>query len=132
MKNSEGGLHKFLAAAGVNGAMGVAFGAWAAHGLEGRLPPASLDWIRTGASYQLWHAAALLGLAALAARHATRLLGIAGIGFGLGALLFGGSLYLYAWMAQSWLAMITPVGGALMIIGWIATLAAAFRVGARS
>lgn len=125
-------MHKYLAAAGVNGVLGVAFGAWSAHGLEGRLPPAALEWVRTGASYQLWHAAALLGLAALAARHATRLIAVAGIGFGLGALLFGGSLYLYAWTEQAWFAMVTPVGGALMVAGWLATLAAAFRVGARS
>lgn len=125
-------MHKYVAAAGLNGAMGVALGAWAAHGLEGKLSATALDWIRTGASYQLWHAAALLGLAALAARHATRLIAAAGIGFGLGALLFGGSLYLYAWTGQGWLAMVTPVGGALMIGGWLATLAAAFRVGARS
>jgi uncharacterized membrane protein YgdD (TMEM256/DUF423 family) len=132
MKNPEGGLHKFLAAAGLNGAMGVALGAWAAHGLEGKLSAAALEWIRTGAFYQLWHAAALLGLAALAARHSSRLIAVAGIGFGLGAFLFGSSLYLYAWTGQGWLATITPVGGALMIAGWLATLAAAFRVSARS
>jgi uncharacterized membrane protein YgdD (TMEM256/DUF423 family) len=96
------------------------------------LPPAAIDWIRTGASYQLWHAAALLGLAALALRHATRLIGVAAVGFGLGALLFAGSLYLYAWTEQAIFAMVTPVGGALMIGGWLATFAAAFRVGARS
>jgi len=125
-------LHKILAAAGVNGALGVAFGAWAAHGLEGRLPPPAIEWIRTGASYQLWHAAALLGLAALTGRHATRLIGVAATGFGLGALLFGGSLYLYAWTEQAAFAMATPVGGALMIGGWLATFAAAFRMGTRS
>src|SRR5512147_53691 len=112
--------------------MGVAIGAWAAHGLQDRLPPASLDWSRTGASYQLWHAAALLGLAALATRHATRLIAVAGLGLGFGALLFGGSLYLYAWSGQTWLAVITPIGGALMIAGWLAVFAAAFRAGARS
>lgn len=125
-------MHKILAAAGINGAMGVALGAWAAHGLEGRLPPAAIEWIRTGASYQLWHAAALLGLAALAARHATRLIGVAAIGFGLGAMLFGGSLYFYAWTEQAAFAMVTPVGGALMIGGWLAAFAAAFRAGTRS
>lgn len=125
-------MHKILAAAGVNGAMGVALGAWAAHGLEGRLPPPAIEWIRTGASYQLWHAAALLGLAALTGRHATRLIGVAATGFGLGALLFGGSLYLYAWTEQAAFAMATPVGGALMIGGWLATFAAAFRMGTRS
>lgn len=122
----------YLVAAGVNGAMGVAVGAWAAHGLADRMPPEALEWIRTGVSYQLWHAAALLGLAALATRHATRLIALAGAGFGLGALLFAGSLYLYAWSAQTWLALATPLGGALMIVGWLAVLAAAFRPGART
>ena len=125
-------MHKYLAAAGLNGVMGVGIGAWAAHGLEGRLSPEALDWIRTGASYQMWHAAALLGLAAIAARQATRLIAVAGIAFALGAVLFGGSLYVYAWTGQTWLAMITPFGGGLMILGWLAVLAAAFRVGARS
>jgi uncharacterized membrane protein YgdD (TMEM256/DUF423 family) len=125
-------LHKYLAGAGLNGAMGVAMGAWAAHGLEGLLPTTSLEWVRTGASYQLWHAVGLLGLAALAARHATRLIAVAGFGFGVGAILFGGSLYLYAWSQQAWLVAITPIGGALMILGWLAVLAAAFRMNARS
>lgn len=125
-------MHKYLAAAGLNGVMGVAIGAWAAHGLEGRVTPEALEWMRTGASYQLWHAAALIGLAAIAARHTSRLIALAGIGFGLGAFLFGGSLYLYAWTGQGWLAIVTPIGGALMIAGWLAVLAAAFRVSARS
>ena len=125
-------MHKYLAAAGLNGAMGVMIGAWAAHGLQDQLSPAALEWIRTGASYQLWHAAALLGLAAIAARHTSRLIAVAGICLGLGAFLFGGSLYLYAWTGQSGFAVATPVGGALMIAGWLAVLAAAFRVSARS
>jgi uncharacterized membrane protein YgdD (TMEM256/DUF423 family) len=127
----EGRLHKYLAGAGLNGVMGVAMGAWASHGLEARLSPEALGWIRTGASYQLWHAAALLGLAAVSVHHFSRLIAIAGIGLGLGAFLFGGSLYLYAWTGQGGFALVTPVGGALMIAGWLAVLAAASRVGVR-
>jgi len=125
-------LHKYLAGAGLNGAMGVSVGAWAAHGLESRLSPEALEWMRTGVSYQLWHATALLGLAAVAAHHFSRLIAIAGIGLGLGAFLFGGSLYLYAWTGEAGFALVTPVGGALMTAGWLAVLAAAFRVGSRS
>jgi len=124
-------LHKYLAGAGLNGVMGVAMGAWAAHGLEGRLSQEALGWIRTGASYQLWHAAALLGLAAGAVHHFSRLIAVAGIGLGLGAFLFGGSVYLYACISKVWIYAAMPVGGALMIAGWLAVLAAAFRVGVR-
>ena len=125
-------MHKYLAGAGLNGAMGVSIGAWAAHGLQNRLSPEALEWMRTGVSYQLWHAAALLGLAAVAVHHFSRLIAVAGIALGLGAFLFGGSLYLYAWTGQNGFALVTPVGGALMIVGWLAVLAAAFRVGTPS
>lgn len=125
-------MHKYLAGAGLNGAMGVSIGAWAAHGLQNRLSPEALEWMRTGVSYQLWHAAALLGLAAVAVHHFSRLIAVAGIALGLGAFLFSGSLYLYAWTGQTGFALATPVGGALMIVGWLAVLAAAFRVRGQS
>jgi uncharacterized membrane protein YgdD (TMEM256/DUF423 family) len=128
----EDGLRKYLAGAGLNGAMGVSVGAWAAHGLQGRLSPEALEWMRTGASYQLWHAAALLGLAAVAVHHFSRLIAVAGLALGLGAFVFAGSLYLYAWTGEAGFALAMPVGGALMIAGWLAVLAAAFRVGAPS
>ena len=43
--------------------LSVAMGAFAAHGLEGRLGPEALDWIETGARYGLAHGVALLALA---------------------------------------------------------------------
>ena len=120
-------MRSYLFGAGVNGVLGVAMGAWAAHGLQGRLAPDTIEWVKTGASYQLWHAAALVGIAALSARSGSRLIAIAGVCFAIGALLFGGSLHLYAFTQQSWLAMVTPVGGTLLIAGWLAVILAAFR-----
>ena len=115
----------YLLGAGLNGALGVAMGAWAGHGLEGALPQQSIEWIKTGSSYQLWHAAALLGLAAIAAVHSTRLFALAGWGFCAGALIFAGSLYLYALSGLGSVAAIVPVGGLLMIGGWVAVILAA-------
>jgi len=107
--------------------LGVVMGAWAAHGLQAILPAPAVEWVKTGASYQLWHAAALLGLAALAAHRPTRLLAWAGLGLGVGALLFAGALYLYALAGLGWAAALAPVGGLLMIGGWLAMILAAIR-----
>lgn len=121
-------MRGYLLGAGLNGAMGVAMGAWAAHGLQASLPEAAVAWVQTGASYQLWHAAALLGLAAAGALQRTRLLAIAALALGLGALVFSGALYLYALAGLTGIAMLAPFGGALMIAGWLAVIAAGFRV----
>nr|WP_298682253.1 DUF423 domain-containing protein [uncultured Dongia sp.] len=122
-------MNRWLGLAGFHGAMAVAFGAWAAHGAEAVLPPSAIDWVRTGASYQLWHAVALLGIAALAARQSVRLVTISGLAFALGALLFSGSLYLLAWNGPPMLVYLTPIGGALLILGWLLLLIAGFKKG---
>ena len=120
-------MRRYLLAAGVNGALGVTMGAWAAHGLQATLPAPAIEWIKTGASYQLWHAAALLGLAAIVAQRPTRLLALAGLGFSAGALVFAGALYLYALAGLGWAAALAPVGGLLMIGGWLAVILAPLR-----
>ena len=112
-------MSRWLIGAGVNGAMGVAMGAWAAHGAEALLDPVRIEWIRTGSSYQLWHAAALLGMAALAQRMPGRSLSIVGLCFCFGALAFSCSLYLMALVGWDWVARLTPLGGVLMLAGWI-------------
>jgi len=134
-------MRRFLSAAGFHGAMAVGFGAWAAHGAQAVLPPQAVDWVRTGASYQLWHALALLGIAALVrapqpGQHLpVRLVTISGLAFGVGALLFSGSLYglalspLDGGAAPSWLVYLTPLGGALLISGWVLLFMAGFKKG---
>lgn len=119
-------MRKWLIGAGLHGAVGVGFGAWAAHGAERLLTEPAVDWIRTGSAYQLWHAVALIGIAALAARFSSRLIGVAGVAFCLGALGFSCSLYGLALGGPAWLVYVTPVGGSLLILGWLALLAAGF------
>lgn len=132
-------MRKFLAAAGFHGAIAVGFGAWAAHGAQAVLPPQAVDWVKTGASYQLWHALALLGIAALlnsaSPKLPVRLVTICGLAFFLGALLFSGSLYVLALSpldggaGPSWLVYLTPLGGALLILGWVLLFLAGFKKG---
>jgi uncharacterized membrane protein YgdD (TMEM256/DUF423 family) len=117
--------------AGISGAMGVGFGAFAAHGLASLGDPAIVEWVKTGASYQLWHAAALLGLACLAGRLSTGLLRAVAVCFFLGALLFGSSLYVLALLHWSWVVFVTPIGGMLMLIGWVLLIIGGWRHGKR-
>jgi uncharacterized membrane protein YgdD (TMEM256/DUF423 family) len=96
--------------AAISGAMAVAAGAFGAHGATGK--PA--EWLRTGAEYQMVHAAAALAVIALAdARLAAWL-------FVGGGFVFGGTLYAMALGAPKWLGVVTPLGGAALIAGWLA------------
>jgi uncharacterized membrane protein YgdD (TMEM256/DUF423 family) len=111
-------MGKWLVAAGLNGFMGVAFGAWGAHGAVNRIGPEATEWVKTGADYQLWHAAALLALA-VAPVTLGALRSWVGLCFCLGALLFSGSLYLLAILGWHGLVFVTPLGGMLMLLGWL-------------
>ncbi len=70
-----------------------------------------------------------LGLVALLA---ARMPGarVAGYGFGLGTVLFSGSLYAMALGAPRWFGAVTPLGGAAFLVGWAALASCALRSGA--
>lgn|SRR5690606_5955746 len=108
------------------GLTGVALGAFAAHGLKGRLTAAHLEAFQTGVHYQQIHALALLVVALLAQRGGGRLLGTAGALFVLGTLCFSGSLYLMT-LAGLKLGLVTPLGGMLFMLGWACLGLAAWR-----
>jgi len=104
-----------LAAAGaLLAATGIALGAFAAHGLRGTLDARAMGWWQTAVEYQMWNAVGLLALGVLGER-----LRLSGLLIGLGLLLFCGSLYVMALTGWRQLGMVTPVGGVLMIAGWI-------------
>lgn len=110
---------KWLAFAGFHGFCAVAMGAFAAHALKASLDPEALGWIETGARYQMFHALALLGLAALGPKVTPKKQAISGWGFGLGALIFSGSLYLMAFTGIRMLGAVTPLGGLLLLMAWL-------------
>lgn len=124
MAEGNSRMGPWLVAAGLNGLMAVAMGAFASHGLRARLDGAALDWIETASRYQLWHALALLGVALLLhgggpGAH-RRLLRAIGWAFLAGIILFAGSLYLLALTGIHAFAWITPFGGLAFIAGWAA------------
>ncbi len=95
--------------AALSGALAVAAGAFGAHGASG----VAAEWLRTGAQYQMIHAVAAL----VALRMGARL--PAGL-FVAGGAVFGLTLYLMALGLPRWLGAVTPIGGVLLILGWLA------------
>ncbi|KIQ31460.1 MULTISPECIES: DUF423 domain-containing protein [Pseudomonas] len=122
-------LRSFLMLAAFFGFTGVALGAFAAHGLKGRLTAEYLTIFQTGVLYQLVHALALLGVAVLAAQLPGRLVTWAGVSFAIGILLFSGSLYALTLTGISKLGIITPFGGLAFLFGWATLGLAAWRLG---
>ena len=109
----------FLLAGAVAGFIAVAFGAFGAHGLRTRLSPEMLAVFETGVRYQMYHAFALLIVAAAIGHVGTaRLLVLAGWSFFIGVVLFSGSLYVLALTGVGMLGAVTPFGGLLFLLGW--------------
>jgi uncharacterized membrane protein YgdD (TMEM256/DUF423 family) len=106
--------------AGVLAFLGVALGAFGAHGLRERVSPAMLEVYRTGVLYHLVHALALLAVALGAGKLARP--GAVAVLFTAGIVVFSGSLYALALTGARGLGAVTPVGGLLFMAGW-ATLA---------
>lgn len=110
-----GDLRFILVAGAILAATGVALGAFGAHGLRAVLSPQQLGWWNTAVQYQLWHALGLLALAALPVKRKADPAAL----LALGTSIFSGSLYLIALTDLRWLGMVTPLGGTLMIAGWL-------------
>ncbi len=123
--------------------LSVVLGAFGAHGLDGILQklyggqrknmtgfdvPASFKYAQdfvTASRYQMYHALGLFLLGLVAGPHPTPCQHISAWCFMLGIVLFSGSLYVLAVTGITRFGMVTPIGGALLIAGWVA-----FAIGA--
>jgi uncharacterized membrane protein YgdD (TMEM256/DUF423 family) len=117
------------------GGLAVAMGAFGAHGLRDNYISGGIDaeearslenW-ETAARYQTYHALALLAVGLIAARRCGLAIHLAGAGMMLGTLIFSGCLYALALTGERWLGAVVPVGGLLMIAGWICLAVAILR-----
>ena len=101
------------------GGLSVAFGAFGAHGLRGKISPEDLAIFETAARYQMYHALALIGVGLIGAKVDSVFVRLAGSLFFGGSMIFSGSLYAVVLAGQRWMGMVTPFGGLLLIMGWI-------------
>ncbi|MBD3265516.1 DUF423 domain-containing protein [bacterium] len=118
----------FLLMAGIWGGLGVILGAFGAHGLKDRLTPDMLEIFEVGVRYQMFHAIALLAVAAgCASLWSSSWTSAACWAWMVGIVIFSGSLYILAITGIRWLGAITPIGGVAFIIGWILLAIAAVK-----
>ena len=125
-------MHRwFLMVAALLGALSVALGAFAAHGLKQIVPAETVATFETGVRYQFYHVFALLSVAILYEKFPGALLRWAGNCFQIGIVLFSGSLYLLTFLklqgstAVKFAGPVTPLGGVFFIAGWLFILLAA-------
>lgn len=115
-------VRHWIVTAAVLGFIGVALGAFGAHGLAGVLEANDrVDTFETANRYHMIHALAVLLVAVLMAvggRH--RALRSAGLLLTLGTVLFSGSLYVLAIFDLGVMGAVAPVGGAALLAGWAA------------
>lgn len=109
----------FLFIGALAGFLGVALGAFGAHGLQSRLSPEMLAVFETGVRYQMYHVFALLITAAAIGRLGDgRLLAVSGWFFVAGIIIFSGSLYALALTGVTMWGAVTPIGGLAFLVGW--------------
>lgn len=129
--NNWPGLARGLVAIGaLLAGVSVAAGAFGTHGLRNILEPSALMLWRTAVDYQMHHAIGILilGLSAVVVpkeRHGPLRRAAAALLLGLAA--FCGSLYALALGAPRALGLLTPVGGGLLVLGWLLWAHAVFR-----
>ena len=109
-----------LLAGAILGGLGVALGAFGAHALKAMLSETGrLDTFVLAVRYEFYHAFALLFTGVVQQFIGSKFLKTAAGFFLGGTMLFSGSLYLLCFTNNTIFAMVTPVGGVLLIVGWL-------------
>ena len=108
----------FVILGGLNALLGVALGAFGAHGLKSRVTSEMLTVWQTGVQYHLVHALGLVLIGILCQlMPESSLVRYAGWMLLVGITLFSGSLYVMVLTDIRMLGMITPLGGVAFQIG---------------
>lgn len=112
-------MQKFLLIASMYGFIGVALGAFGAHGLEARLQANDrIETWETATLYLFVHVLALLIVVLWNDRKPDRSFIVTGWCFVVGVFVFSGSLYVLSLWNITKLGMIAPIGGVSFLVGW--------------
>lgn len=117
---------RFLIAGAFFGLVAVILGAFAAHGLKDAISETSLNSFETGVRFQMYHSFLLLIIGGLKSYN-SRVVNWIFYLICTGIILFSGSIYFLATNSLSSfdftrIALITPVGGSLLIGAWVVLL----------
>ncbi len=122
---------KILITAGILGLLSVVFGAFGAHGLKSLISDGSLQSFETGVRYQMYHALVLLfvGIASFISAKNKKIIYYLIL---IGILFFSGSIYGLATNELTsfdfkTIAVITPLGGLLLILSWVFLLVSVIK-----
>lgn len=119
-----------LLTASALGALSVVIGAFGAHALRATLEASGrLDTFETAVKYQFYHTLALLAVGMLMFRNDSKLLDYASYSFMAGIFIFSGSLYILCLTGVTKWGAVTPIGGLLLITGWVLLFAGISRMG---
>lgn len=112
----------WIAFAAVNGAVAVAAGAYASHGLMDVGGQRAVDLFTIASRYQMWHALATIAVAVLSPLSPGRFRFARAFvlaAFAIGTVLFCGALYALALDGPRWFGALAPLGGTAFILGWL-------------
>ena len=115
----------WIGIAAINLAIAVALGAFGAHGIKSMVNAQQLAWWHTATLYLFIHALGLLIVGLLIRlRYTTQTTAWL---LQIGVIIFAGSLFAMTLGAPRWFGAITPIGGVLMIAGWMWLAISTFR-----
>ncbi len=82
--------------------------------------PEQMAQLEIANDYHFFHALAILAVGSVSARKAVWRSMLGGVILVAGTILFSGSLYVRAlWPDLTWISPITPLGGGMLVIGWL-------------
>ena len=112
---------KTLLAGAIFGGIGVGLGAFGAHALKTLLTETGrMETYELAVRYEFYHALALIAVGIVQQFHSNQTsLRVSSILFTIGILLFSGSLYALCLTQIKAFAWFTPLGGVLLLLGWL-------------
>jgi uncharacterized membrane protein YgdD (TMEM256/DUF423 family) len=112
-------MNKFLVISAFLGAITIILGAFGAHSLKAVLTQHQLESFETAIRYQMYHVLVLLFVNSYS-KFSLKEIKVLNLFFLIGILFFSGSIYaITLGVAASTIWFITPLGGLILIVGWI-------------